>query len=568
MQPSIDPPTGDSGRALRRYGPIVAVVVVVVVIAGVVIASGKSKKTSAATSSSTSSGAGSAPLATGAISFSQAQQEGKKIDFGPTCDASTGHIAMPDWFTPECYAPLANNGASAPGVTATSVNVVLYEAEPNDPVINYVEGAIKDPDTPAQVEETYRGYIKLFEHFYNTYGRKVNLEILHASGLATDEVAARADAVKAATQLNAFAVWGGPVLTNAWADELGARHVICLGCTAGNTPDWFTTRPTVFPILESAQQAQAETIDYLTKEVAGRPAAQAGDPALAAKPRKFGYLYINTDVTSQQLADQFTSQMAAKGVPMAATVAYTLDPARLQEQAASVIAKMKSAGVTSVIFSGDPVAPATFTKEATAQQYFPEWVLAGTVLADTTAFARTYDQKQWAHAFGFSALTARVTLAESGAYRLYQWGLGTAPPAAIGAGVIYPQPSLFYQALQAAGPNLTPDNFRLGIFAFPKRPEALTQPEITFGHAGIWPYTDYNGIDDGTEVWWNPTATGPDEVGRNGTGMYEYVAGGTRYLVGQWPSQDSKAFVAAGAVTIYQQIPPSEAPKDYPPPGL
>ena len=567
MQPSIDQPTGDSARAWRRYGPIVAVLVVVAVVAGVVLAGGKAKKTTSATSSPTSSGAAPSTLTTGAISYSEAQKEGKKIDFGPTCDTSTGHIAMPDFVAPECYAPLANNGASAPGVTATSINVVLYEAEPNDPVINYVEGAIKDPDTPAQVEETYRGYVKLFEHFYNTYGRKVNLEVLHASGLATDEVAARADAVKAATQLNAFAVWGGPALTTAWADELGARHVVCLGCTAGNTPDWFTTRPTVFPILESAQQAQAATIDYLTKEVAGRPASHAGDPAFTTKPRKFGYLYINTDVTSAQLADQFTSQMSAKGYPMAATVAYTLDPARLQEQAASVIAKMKSAGVTTVIFSGDPVAPATFTKEATAQQYFPEWVLAGTVLADTTAFARTYDQKQWAHAFGFSALTARIALSESAPYKLYQWGLGTPPPAAIGAAVIYPQPSLFYRALQAAGPSLTPDNFRLGIFAFPRLPEALTQAEITFGNVGIWPYTDYNGIDDGTEVWWNPTATGPDEVGRNGTGMYEYVEGGARYVAGQWPSQDSKAFVTANAVTIYATVPPSETPKQYPSPS-
>ncbi len=48
--------------------------------------------------------------------------------------------------------------------------------------------------------------------------------------------------------------------------------------------------------------------------------------------------------------------------------------------------------------------------------------------------------------------------------------------------------------------------------------------------------------------------------------MYEYVAGGKRYLPGQWPTSDSQAFVAAGAVTIYDQPPATEAPKDYPPP--
>jgi hypothetical protein len=326
----------------------------------------------------------------------------------------------------------------------------------------------------------------------------------------------------------------------------------------------------VFPITTLAKQGESHLIEYLTKEVGGRPAAHAGDPALVGKPRKFGYLHIvvTGDPTSQQLADDFVSQMAGKNFPIAQSVAYTLDPARLQEQAASAIAKMKSAGVTTVIFSGDPVAPATFTKEATAQNYFPEWILTGSALVDTTVFARSYDQRQWAHAFGVSQLTARIQSEKSGSYRLYQWAFGTPPPAKDTSGVIYPQPSLFYAAIQAAGPKLTVDSFRQGLFSIPPRPTALTAPEITFGNQNIWPYTDYNGIDDATEVWWNPTATGPDEIRRVGQGMYEYVAGGKRYLPGQWPTSDSRAFDPFGAVTIYDQAPASEAPKDYPPPGL
>jgi hypothetical protein len=474
---------------------------------------------------------------------------------------------MPDPFAPECFAPVADNGgATAKGVTGSSINVVLYLPEANDPVLNFVEGAIAVSDTQAQTEATYRGYIKIFEHFYNTYGRNVNLEVLHASGLSTDEVAARADAVKAATELNAFAVWGGPALTTAWADELAARHVICIGCSGGTTPDWFAQRPYVFPITTLAKQGEVETIEYLTKEVVGRLASHAGDPALAAKTRKLGLLFISTDANTQALANDFAAQMAAKGDPLAISVPYTLDPARLQEEAAGAIAKLKSAGVTSVVFSGDPVAPATFTKEATAQNYFPEWILTGSALVDTTVFARTYDQKQWAHAFGISQLTARTEPQLTPAYSLYQWALGTPPPAADTNGVLYPQPALFYAALQAAGPDLTADNLRLGLFSIPPNRAALTAPEISFGNHGIWPYTDYNGIDDGTEVWWNPTATGPDEIRRNGTGMYEYVNGGKRYLPGQWPSTDSKAFDPSGAVTIYTTPPPGETPKSYPPP--
>jgi cytosine/adenosine deaminase-related metal-dependent hydrolase len=89
-------------------------------------------------------------------------------------------------------------------------------------------------------------------------------------------------------------------------------------------------------------------------------------------------------------------------------VPYALDPATLQETASNAITKLKSAGVTTVIFAGDPIAPRDFTQEATAQDYFPEWFLNLSVLIDTNVFSRTYDQEQWKHAFGLSALFSFV----------------------------------------------------------------------------------------------------------------------------------------------------------------
>ena len=68
--------------------------------------------------------------------------------------------------------------------------------------------------------------------------------------------------------------------------------------------------------------------------------------------------------------------------------------------------------MTTVIFAGDPVAPRDFTSEATKQEYFPEWFLNISALVDTNAFSRTYDQEQWQHAFGLTALAARVDTGE------------------------------------------------------------------------------------------------------------------------------------------------------------
>ena len=48
--------------------------------------------------------------------------------------------------------------------------------------------------------------------------------------------------------------------------------------------------------------------------------------------------------------------------------------------------------------------PIYLTQAATAQGYFPEWLVSGTVLTDSTVMGRQYDQRQWAHAFGLSVL--------------------------------------------------------------------------------------------------------------------------------------------------------------------
>ena len=66
--------------------------------------------------------------------------------------------------------------------------------------------------------------------------------------------------------------------------------------------------------------------------------------------------------------------------------------------------------------------------------------------------------------------------------------------------------------------------------------------------------------------WWDPDATGLDEIRKEGTGMYQYVDGGKRYLPGEWPTED-KLFNPDGAVAIYDQPPPGEERGDYPSPA-
>lgn len=79
---------------------------------------------------------------------------------------------------------------------------------------------------------------------------------------------------------------------------------------------------------------------------------------------------------------------------------------------------------------------------------------------------------------------------------------------------------------------------------------------------------DYNGIDDVSEIWWDPDATGVDELDKDGVGMYQWVNGGQRYLPGQWPETDPDVFNPEGAVSFYVDVPESErAAVDYPSPA-
>jgi hypothetical protein len=573
MLPSSSDADGPRSSNLRRWGPLAIIVVILLIIGGVVLATRGGDDDN---KSSASSSAGPA-LSTGAISFNQAKEQGRTdLTFPKGCDTSTGQVAIPTNYPAECFANLpAETDPNTQGVTNDGITVVVYIAPDQDAVLDYITAAIHNEDTGDQAQETYEGYNALYQAFYQTYGRKVNLKFLRGSGQSTDAVAARADAVKAKEELGAFAVWGGPVLTRAWTDELNARGVVCLGCFGVNTP-----QPDVFAIGASAHQSSDQLTEYISKRLNNKPAKFAGDPALQSQNRVFGHLFITTTGGDEQAnADKLRDKLSGQGVNLGPRIPYTLDPARLQEQAASVISQLKQAGVTSVIFQGDPVAPGAFTQEATRQNYFPEWIIGPSALVDTTAFGRTYDQQQWSHAFGISALTARIDPQVSDAFNLYKWFNGTTPPAIDTAGVLWPQPALFYAALQAAGPKLSADTFRAGLFSLPGATGNVTTQTITYGQHGYWPdgsqpetcktpppCDDYNGIDDYTEFWWDVSGTGPDEIRKDGTGIIQYSEGGKRFLPGQW-TPDTHAFDKNGAVAIYQTPPAGEGAKDYPSPA-
>jgi len=559
--------TDDDRRLVRRYGPIGAVMVVVAALVGVSFLGGDDPASTTSTDTAPTATA-EGELPDGVTTWGMAEQEGLDVEWPDTCDTDSGQVAIPFFFRAECVVGGdENGGATAPGVTGDTITVVAWLPNDSDPIYGIVRQALGIDDSVEEVRATYEGMAEIFQQYYETYGRTVELEFVQASGSMLDPVSARADAIRAA-EYEPFAVWGGPLLGSTWTEELHARGIVCMAC-----PGIDDNEPTAFGIQPSQAQIQTHVVSYVAEKLAGGTADFAGEGS-RGEERVFGLLSLTQNDADERRVQRYLDAFEEEGVDVAETGMFPLDPGRAQELATGIIAKMKDAGVTTVIVRADPITLPAFTREATKQNWYPEWVIGGFQFTDTSTFARSFDQDQWAHAFGLSFLPPRAAPELNPAYRLYEWYHGTPPPADKSLILTYPQVALFFTALHLAGPDLTPEHYRDALFAFPPTPQARTQPSVDYGF-GIWTdptkpadeyVGDYEGIDDMVEIWWDAEAEGPDETGEDGTGLYRYVNDGQRYLPHEYTA-DVEVFDRDASVTEITDPPRVEIPPDYPSPA-
>jgi hypothetical protein len=407
----------------------------------------------------------------------------------------------------------------------------------------------------------------MLEDVYETYGRTLDIEVVEATGGPADATAAQADA-RTIIDMEPFAVIGGPAQTPVYWQEIVDAKILCIGgCSLAE--GWDTVAdaaPYLWPAGIAPEQADAHLAEMVGKQLVGKPAEFAGDPDLQTKERVFGWVQAETE-TGEYAArnDAFDELLTEEyGGEVVARSTYVFDLAAAQETATAVVTRMRDAGVTTVLMSVDPLVPATITSEATKQGYFPEWVIGPSVLADTTIFGRGFDQEQWAHAIGISLPAARADNSLSDAFFVYEWYFGEEAPVNT-VNVVLPPPAQLMLGIHLAGADLTPASFEQGLFRYPP----VDVDGKTFSHVSwgddLWGRADYNSSDDAGVIWWDPDATGEDEVGKEGTGMLRYVDGGSRYLPGEWPTDPIPFFEEEGSVTIYDELPDSDSLPDYPP---
>jgi hypothetical protein len=544
---------------LKRYGPIALVVIVIVGVIAIVGVLNGGDDDSGNDNQVSAGGDNGSPLP---LTYQEAQDQGKadSIDWGPTCDTETGRVKMPVHNALPCVEPWPagkdNGGATSQGVTKDKILVALYQGQPDPLQQAIVEGAGADTD-PELINQTQIDYVKMFEAVAETYGRTLDVRTIVATGGPTDATAAQADAQKV-IDMKAFAAIGGPGQTPAWLQALVAAKIVCMCGTAQPQQVITDSAPYLWPAGPTPEQADAHFAELVGKQLVGKKAEFAGDDATKAKTRVFGWVQAETqtdqyksrnDAFDKLLKDKYDGTIVARST-------YLFDAGNAANIATTVIARMKDAGVTTVLLSTDPLVPKQITQEATKQNYFPEWVVGPSVLADTTIFGRTFDQQQWAHALGLGLPTARTERALEDSFTSYQWYFGKDVPVN-SQDVLYPGPARLLTGIHLAGPNLTPQTFEQGMFRFPPASGYLTAAHVSWGNK-LWTGSlkpDYNDADDATAWWWNPDATGQDEAGNEGKGMLMDIDGGKRYLPGDWPDSPLPFFKSQGAVAVYDKDP-------------
>jgi hypothetical protein len=561
--------------AAKRYGPIA---LVVALIGAAVLVFGGGGDDDDGDGDATAGGDASEEdlIRSGPMTPEKAELEGETdIDFGPNCDTETGRIRLVSVYAPPCVEPFEgdNGGATSPGVTADTVKVVQYIPDPalNPLAAATISGAGADV-SPETAIETIAGFVDLYNKLFETYGRTVDVEPYIGTGAGDDVAAAKADAI-AIAEKDPFMVVGGPQTgaSPAFASELASRGIVCGPQCALSLPQSLVDEyePYLWQAGPVPNQAAALAAEAIGKLAGPGRAELAGDDATRAKDRVYGLLhYDNADGDHQEVFEELRDQLADSGIELATDVEFTLDLARAQESARTNISRLKAAGVTTVIYYGDPFNPGPLTIEATAQDFHPEWILGPSVLMDTTIFARLTDTEQWSHGFGVSFIGARGAQETNGAFRIWDWAYGGLPPNNTANVLNDPLLRGTFLGIHLAGENLTPETFRDGLLRYPPSGGGPTEALTSRGDHGIWPEMDWGGTDDATLIWFDPQATGEDEVGNEGTGMYRYANMAERYTIGEFPDSIEEAglFDEDSSVTVFEEVPAEDQTPDYEPP--
>ena len=187
-----------------------------------------------------------------------------------------------------------NGGATAPGVTKTSVKVVAYVPTPE--MIAEAGGSKIQTQSggPATMTEVMSDWKQLYDyiqeelHTYQTWGRTPDSEMVTASG--SDETAQRADAVTVVAKkpfmvydLTGVQTGGAAAFT-----QLMAANKIVVASASVQSSDAAKRSPYLWNYGADPEADVPVTAAFVGRSLAGEKAKWSGDTADRSKTRAFG----------------------------------------------------------------------------------------------------------------------------------------------------------------------------------------------------------------------------------------------------------------------------------------
>jgi len=295
--------------------------------------------------------------------------------------------------------------------------------------------------------------------------------------------------------------------------------------------------------------------EVIGKQLVGRK-AQYGGNDVKDKVRKFGVVYYSQAIDYHQFTDILAKYKGK--ITTAIDFTTSTDATQMAEAAGTAVAKMKSQGVTTVI--NITAAPGPLMDAADKQNWTPEWFHTGFEYADLAILARGYPTTQSKHYFGLSPIPPivepevvtppAVPYANQVNPLTWYWGAGVGTSTARVVGPV----AWLLRGIHAAGPNLTPQTFKQGLFSYPPTGGALEDRPDTalqaYGKGPKLPYDEYalSGLDF-APFWYDPDTTGPSNgVPVVGKGVGWYPDNAKRYVATTWPTKPITWFVKDGAV--------------------
>ncbi|CAN5628040.1 hypothetical protein BH20ACT2_BH20ACT2_00280 [soil metagenome] len=408
-----------------------------------------------------------------------------------------------DPYSPPCFGfEGSNGGATHTGVSDTKIRAsfrVLDERGFQQTLAELAGASLVD--TPQTVRNTVSAFADYFNERFQFYGRDIEIVFYEGVGSNTSELVgkgrdlAEADA-ESVGGLDAFADLSST--SEPYANALCRRGVLTFG-DPYLSRKWHDDRgPCAWSLAVNGTEVAEFAAEFAAKRLAGGNADFAGG-SIQGKPRVISTLapenpwYQESVVVARERFDQLTN-----GAPQGPNYQYVLDLGTLSNQAANLIPKMKADGVTTVICGCDPIFPVFLSGVAARENYFPEFIIAGTALTDADVVGQLWDQEFASHALGVSPLEAFVPPTSTIAYQAFKSVRPNEEPA-FSVDLIYFQMYMFAIGLHMAGPNLNPQSFQAGMYDYP--PQS--------GPVGLWDFGpgDHTSADDVREIYWDRNAT-------------------------------------------------------------